>query len=158
VDRLAPVADLGQGNGIGPDAGSSVNGHAMAHRILLPAAAVARPVIPTSSTAEDAELAMLRHQLARAQQPRDGWPLPCGLLAVAQPVAARPVPDRVPVDAQLVGDLPKRPRLLGHAISQIRLHARKAELGGPLGEPPLMARRRGKCNTPGAAAVLGGRA
>jgi hypothetical protein len=35
--------------------------------------------------------------------------------------------------SQLVGDLPTRPRLLGQAISQIRLQAGEAELGGALG-------------------------
>jgi hypothetical protein len=42
---------------------------------------------------------------------------PCGRLGVTQPVAVQPIPDGVPVDAQLVGDLDQRPRPLGHAVS-----------------------------------------
>jgi hypothetical protein len=49
-------------------------------------------------------------------------------------VALQPVPDGVPVDAQLAGDLGERPRLLGDAVSQVRLEAGEAELDGPLGK------------------------
>src|SRR6266540_4677541 len=60
----------------------------------------------------------------------------CGLRGVAQPVAVEPVPDGVPVDPELAGDLGERPRLLGHAVNQIGLQAGEAELGGALGEVP----------------------
>ena len=57
-----------------------------------------------------------------------------GRLGAAQPVAVQPVPDGVPVDAQLAGDLGKRPRPLGRAVSQIGLEAGEAELCGAYGE------------------------
>jgi hypothetical protein len=58
-----------------------------------------------------------------------------GLPGAAQPIAVQPVPDRIPVHAQLLGDLGERPRLPGHAVSQIGVQADKAELGGTLFEP-----------------------
>src|SRR6266536_3269179 len=57
-----------------------------------------------------------------------------GLLGAAQPVAVQTVPDGVPVNSQLVGDLGKRPRLLGNAGNQVGVQAGEAELGGALGE------------------------
>ena len=41
----------------------------------------------------------------------------------------QPVPDGVPVDAQLVGDPWERPRLLGNAVNQVGVQAGEAELG-----------------------------
>jgi hypothetical protein len=49
-------------------------------------------------------------------------------------VAVQPVPDRIPVHAQLVGDLGEWPPLPGHAVSQVGVQAGEAELGGTLGE------------------------
>ncbi len=60
--------------------------------------------------------------------------LACGLPGAAQPVVVQPVPDGIPVDAQLAGDLDELPPLLGHAVSQVGVQAGKAELRGPLGE------------------------
>jgi hypothetical protein len=52
----------------------------------------------------------------------------------AQPKAVQPVPDGVPVHAQLAGDLDERPPVPGHAVNQIGLEAGEAELGSPLGQ------------------------
>jgi hypothetical protein len=51
-----------------------------------------------------------------------------------QPIAVQPVPDRIPVHAQLLGDLGERPRPRGDAVGQIRPKVGEAELGGTLGE------------------------
>jgi hypothetical protein len=49
-------------------------------------------------------------------------------------MADQAVPDGVPVDAQLAGDLAERPCLLGHAVNQVGVQAGEAELRGSLGE------------------------
>jgi hypothetical protein len=60
--------------------------------------------------------------------------LACGRLGAAQPVAVQPIPDGIPVDAQLAGDLGKRPRPLVHSVNQILPEVREAELCGAFGE------------------------
>ena len=57
-----------------------------------------------------------------------------GLFGAAQPMAVQPVPDRIPVHADLVGDLGEWPRLPGHAVIKVGVQANKAELGGSQGE------------------------
>ena len=50
---------------------------------------------------------------------------------MAQPVVVQPIPDRPAVDAQLAGDLCKRPCPLDHAVGQIRLEAGRASTASP---------------------------
>ena len=60
--------------------------------------------------------------------------LACGLPGAAHPVVVQPVPDSVPVDSQLAGDLGEQPPLLDHAVNQIGPQTGEAEIRDALGE------------------------